>query len=125
MSEAALLRGAGAEGQPAAALFQELEVACKKPPLGVAQMEARAQLAQKLESEAAAELKATAQTAEADVATAELVKDAAAQKTAQSTFRSLGDVSTSPWLNDPRVGVRTHLESFREGGSFLMPKSVL
>jgi hypothetical protein len=74
MSEAALLRGAGAEGQPAAALFQELEVACKKPPVGVAQMEARAQLAQKLESEAAAELKATAQTAEADVASAELVQ---------------------------------------------------
>jgi hypothetical protein len=74
MSDAALLRGAGAEGQPAAALFQELEVACKKPPVGVAQMEARAQLAQKLESEAAAELKATAQAAEADVATAELVQ---------------------------------------------------
>jgi RHS repeat-associated protein len=73
MSEAALLRGAGAEGQPAAALFQDLEVACKKPPVGVAQMEARTQLAQKLESEAAAELKATAQTAEADVAEADLV----------------------------------------------------
>jgi RHS repeat-associated protein len=37
--------------------------------------------------------------------------------------RGLGDETTSPWLNDKRVGVRTHIEQFRDGGSFLVPKS--
>ena len=38
-------------------------------------------------------------------------------------FERLGDATTSPWLADPRVGVRLHIESFRDGGSFLIPKS--
>jgi RHS repeat-associated protein len=35
----------------------------------------------------------------------------------------LGDATTSPWLADPRVGVRSHLEEFRNGGSFVTSKS--
>jgi|GEM_PF-3591603 len=31
--------------------------------------------------------------------------------------------TTSPWLKDPRVGIVTHLEHFREGASYLIPKS--
>jgi hypothetical protein len=37
--------------------------------------------------------------------------------------KGLGDVRTSPWLADPRPAVRQHLELFREGGSYLVPKS--
>lgn len=37
--------------------------------------------------------------------------------------RGLGDVTTSPWLADPRVGVRSHIESFRDGGSYLIPRA--
>lgn len=36
----------------------------------------------------------------------------------------LGDVISSPWLADPRGGVRSQLEMFRNGGSYLVPKSV-
>jgi hypothetical protein len=39
-----------------------------------------------------------------------------------SLFKGLGDAKTSPWLNDGRVGVRTHIEEFRAGGSFLIRK---
>jgi RHS repeat-associated protein len=39
-------------------------------------------------------------------------------------FQGLGDATTSPWLADARAGVVSHLEKFREGGSFLVPKSV-
>lgn len=35
----------------------------------------------------------------------------------------LGDSSTSPWLDDPRVGIRSHLETYRGGGSYLVPES--
>ncbi|HEY6529307.1 MAG TPA: RHS repeat-associated core domain-containing protein [Cellvibrionaceae bacterium] len=34
----------------------------------------------------------------------------------------LGDSSTSPWLSDKRAGVVSHLESFRDGASYLIPK---
>jgi len=40
-----------------------------------------------------------------------------------SSFEGLGNAATSPWLADSRVGVRLHVESFRDGGSFLIPKS--
>jgi hypothetical protein len=40
-----------------------------------------------------------------------------------AAFEGLGDATTSPWLADPRAGVRLHVESFRDGGSFLIPKS--
>lgn len=40
-----------------------------------------------------------------------------------AAFEGLGDPTTSPWLADPRAGVRLHVESFRDGGSFLIPKS--
>lgn len=33
-----------------------------------------------------------------------------------------GDATTSPWLIDKRVGVRSHIEEFRDGGSWLMTK---
>jgi RHS repeat-associated protein len=35
----------------------------------------------------------------------------------------LGDETTSPWLADKRIGVTSHLETFRDGGSYLIPKS--
>lgn len=35
----------------------------------------------------------------------------------------LGDITTSPWLHDPRVGVRTHIEAFRDGGAYLIPEA--
>jgi RHS repeat-associated protein len=38
--------------------------------------------------------------------------------------KGLGDATTSPWLNDPRTGVRMHLEEFRNGGSFLTTRKV-
>ncbi|WP_024461598.1 hypothetical protein [Marinimicrobium sp. LS-A18] len=38
-------------------------------------------------------------------------------------LQGLGDSSTSPWLSDNRAGVRLHLDEFRDGGSFLVPKS--
>ncbi len=34
----------------------------------------------------------------------------------------LGDATTSPWLADSRVGVVSHLERFREGGSWVMTR---
>ncbi|MEM1243284.1 MAG: hypothetical protein AAGG80_00520 [Pseudomonadota bacterium] len=37
-------------------------------------------------------------------------------------YKGLGDEITSPWLADKRVGVRVHLEEFRSGASFLVPK---
>ena len=40
-----------------------------------------------------------------------------------STERGLGDATTSPALQDPRAGISSHLEMFREGGSFLIPES--
>ena len=42
---------------------------------------------------------------------------------AKSNFGVLGDVTTSPWLADGRAGVTSHLEMFRNGGSFLLPES--
>ena len=45
-------------------------------------------------------------------------------KAEMAKVRGLGDSKTSPWLADKRVGIRIHLEEFREGGSFLVPKSV-
>ena len=36
--------------------------------------------------------------------------------------RGRGDARTSPWLADSRPAVVEHLERFREGGSFLLPK---
>jgi len=39
-------------------------------------------------------------------------------------FEGLGDAKSSPWLSDGRIGVRTHIEEFRDGGSFLMRASV-
>jgi RHS repeat-associated protein len=36
--------------------------------------------------------------------------------------KGLGDSTTSPWLNDPRTGVRMHLEDFRNGGSSLVTR---
>lgn len=39
-----------------------------------------------------------------------------------SLFKGLGDAKTSPWLADGRIGVRAHLEEFRNGGSALLPK---
>jgi hypothetical protein len=36
--------------------------------------------------------------------------------------KGLGDAKTSPWLNDPRTGVRMHLEEFRNGGSTLVTR---
>jgi hypothetical protein len=38
--------------------------------------------------------------------------------------KGLGDANTSPWLSDPRTGVRMHLEEFRNGGSFLTTRNV-
>jgi len=37
--------------------------------------------------------------------------------------RRLGDARSSPWLADKRPLVVEHLEQFREGGSYLVPKS--
>jgi hypothetical protein len=37
--------------------------------------------------------------------------------------RGLGDATTSPWLNDPRIGIAEHIERFRDGASYLIPKS--
>ena len=34
----------------------------------------------------------------------------------------LGNSTTSPWLLDKRAGVRSHIESFRDGGSYLVPE---
>jgi hypothetical protein len=42
---------------------------------------------------------------------------------AESATQGLGDVTTSPWLGDARIGVTSHLEMFRNGGSFLVPDS--
>jgi RHS repeat-associated protein len=39
-------------------------------------------------------------------------------------FDGFGDVKTSPWLRDPRLAVRSHIEDFRQGGSFLVPESL-
>lgn len=36
--------------------------------------------------------------------------------------RGQGDVTTSPWLADKRIGVVSHLEQFRDGGSWVMTK---
>jgi hypothetical protein len=36
--------------------------------------------------------------------------------------KGLGDATTSPWLNDRRVGVRLHLEEFRNGASYVLTK---
>lgn len=41
----------------------------------------------------------------------------------KTTFSGLGDASTSPWLADKRIGVVSHLEQFRQGGSYLLPES--
>jgi hypothetical protein len=40
-------------------------------------------------------------------------------------FKGLGDHKTSPWLDDPRVGVRVQVQGFRDGASFLAPKRSL
>ncbi|MGH8464813.1 MAG: LysM peptidoglycan-binding domain-containing protein, partial [Pseudomonas sp.] len=40
-----------------------------------------------------------------------------------SSFDGLGDATTSPALADPRIWLRDHIETFRDGGSFLTPKS--
>jgi hypothetical protein len=52
-----------------------------------------------------------------------------AQKTGQGAapcpFAGLGDGSTSPALADPRVGISEHVESFKYGGSFLVPDLLL
>ncbi len=42
----------------------------------------------------------------------------------QRTTVRFGDATTSPWLVDTRIGVRSHIESFRDGGSYLVPKSI-
>jgi len=55
-----------------------------------------------------------------DVSTAEAIEKSALDT---GLKKGLGDVSTSPWLADKRIGVVTHLEQFREGGSYLVPKS--
>lgn len=36
--------------------------------------------------------------------------------------RGLGDATTSPWLLDNRASVRTHIETFREGGAWILTK---
>ncbi len=46
-----------------------------------------------------------------------------AREVEKLTGKGLGDIATSPWLADPRSGVRSHIEMFREGGSFLIPES--
>jgi RHS repeat-associated protein len=43
-------------------------------------------------------------------------------KAEMAKVRGLGDSKTSPWLADKRVGIRIHLEEFREGGSWVMTK---
>ncbi|MBK8575468.1 MAG: hypothetical protein IPN90_07275 [Elusimicrobia bacterium] len=40
-----------------------------------------------------------------------------------SLFKGLGDVNSSPWLADGRIGVKAHIEEFRNGGSALLPKN--
>jgi RHS repeat-associated protein len=42
---------------------------------------------------------------------------------AKGGFQGLGDVTTSSWLGDARIGVTSHLEMFRGGGAFLLPES--
>jgi len=36
--------------------------------------------------------------------------------------KGLGDATTSPGLDDPRTGIRMHIESFRNGGSSLVTR---
>lgn len=40
----------------------------------------------------------------------------------QGRFQGLGDSSSSPWLADKRIGVVSHLEQFRNGGSWVLTK---
>lgn len=42
-----------------------------------------------------------------------------------SPFQGLGDSTTSPWLADKRIGIESHLETFRGGGSYLVTESTL
>jgi len=37
--------------------------------------------------------------------------------------KGLGDASTSPWLSDTRAGIASHLEHFREGGSYVLTEA--
>jgi hypothetical protein len=42
---------------------------------------------------------------------------------ATRTATGLGDVTTSPWLADTRAAIPSHIEMFRDGGSYLVPES--
>jgi cytochrome c556 len=58
-----------------------------------------------------------------DLGVPEAATKAPAVPQAQNLFKGLGDSRTSPWLNDGRVGVKAHIEEFRNGGSALLPKN--
>jgi hypothetical protein len=47
----------------------------------------------------------------------------AARASARSAGQGLGDAATSPALADARIGVSSHVEQFRDGASYLLPRS--
>jgi hypothetical protein len=112
-SEGGLLRTAGLEGEPSAALFQELEVMCQKPTAGMAELEAEMRLAPQLEYKAAEEIKATAQAAETQLTEAELAQSA---KQLEFGFTKQAEATAAEELPDAYAGIRQASQYLQEMG---------